>query len=298
MKKILSVGMLALALTVFSQNDVQFSYMPFVRQIVNPAATGQGYSTVLNLIHRQQWTGISEAPVTWLVNFQHFFPALHVAAGINLMDDRLGLEHTQTIKMAYAYRLFFNEQHVLSFGLAGGLMYKRVDVARFRLDDQAEAINIPPDHKTPDFDAGLEWRFRSWMVGVSVTHAGLTFDRSSLFLIPMHFYGYIRKIHTWNPYLQSDFSYAFQSTHYRTLHEAHVSFLYRQMVYAGINFRWNESVVFMGGMEFWQRLRLGYSFDAGIGRLPTWCSHGSHEVFLQYRLQKEVTGQPSPRFFD
>ncbi|MCX7696410.1 MAG: PorP/SprF family type IX secretion system membrane protein [Bacteroidales bacterium] len=298
MRNIFAFICMCYLIKIFSQNDVQLSYMPFVRQVVNPAATGQSSTTVINIIHRQQWTGISEAPITSLINFQHFFPTFHVAVGLNLMDDQLGLEHTQTFKTAYAYRLFFSEQHSLAFGLAGGIIYKKVDVSRFRLDDQSEAINIPPNCMLPDFDGGVEWKIHSWMIGVSATHIGVTFAKSSLFLIPMHFYGYIRKIHTWSPYLQTDLSYAIQSTHYKTLHEIHMSLLYRQMVYAGVSFRWNESVVFMGGMEFGQRLRVGYSFDSGVGRLPTWCSHGSHEIFLQYRLQKDITGQPSPRFFD
>jgi type IX secretion system PorP/SprF family membrane protein len=283
---------------IFGQNDIQLSHQAFVRQYFNPAATGQNLNTVFNTIYRVQWTGINGAPETWVGNFQHYFNAAHLALGVNVIDDKLGLEHHQFIKLAYAYRIFWNENNYLSFGLSAGALFKKIDMDRFSLDDNTEQVQIPENAWKPDFDAGLEFRLKKWMVGLSVTHLGNTFPKSTLFLLPMHYYGYIRFNQSWTPDYELSLSYSMNTTTFITLHELNGSLLFKQLLFGGLSYRFNEAIVTMLGIQLFKQLKIGYSFDMSAGRLPTYVSHHSHEIFLQYLFYKDATGQPSPRFFD
>ncbi len=288
------------AVSANAQNDIQLSQQSFTRLFYNPAACGQNQSSVFNFLTRSQWSGINEAPVTMLVNYQHFFEKPKVAAGINLVNDKLGLENNYNIKAAYSYRMQTGQESFLSLGIGAGVLTKNVDFGRIVFEDAENVDYLALENKwKPDFDAGIEMNWRNLSSGFSVTHINNSAQSANLYTVPRHYYGYLRGLIPLNEQTILSPAYAVNSCVYRTQHEFNLSAFFGNSFYSGLSYRLNESFVVLTGVRFGQVFRLCYSFDMNAGPLNNTMSGGTHEILLQvFPGKKQAVNQPSPRFFD
>lgn len=300
MKTIFIIVALIVATGATAQNDIQLSQQSFTRMYYNPAATGQNSGSVFNFLTRTQWTHINEAPLTMLANYQHYFEKYRFSAGINIVNDKLGLENNYNIKGAYSYRIKTGENSFLNLGIGAGVLSKNIDFGRIILEDveSINTINMENSWK-PDFDAGLEanWPFLS--VGASITHINNSRETSGLLTVPRHYYFYTRGIITLNDQLTLSPAYSLNSCSYRTQHELNLSAFIGNMLFTGLSYRLDESFVILAGIRLNQMFRLNYSYDMNAGAMNNMMSGGSHEILLQINLGgRGNVVQPSPRFFD
>ncbi|PKP02455.1 MAG: hypothetical protein CVU11_11775 [Bacteroidetes bacterium HGW-Bacteroidetes-6] len=297
--KIFIFAFFASVFSAMGQNDIQLSQQSFTRLYYNPAATGQNDGSVFNFLTRYQWVNVNDAPVTMLANYQHYFPKLHFATGVNVVNDKLGLENNYNIKAAYSYRIYTSENSFLSMGIGAGVLSKNIDFGRIVFED-AEPTNYTFENKwKPDFDAGLEMNWKNLTVGTSVTHINNSENASNLYTVPRHYYFYTRGIIPVNEQFVLSPAFSVNSCSYRTQYEFNLSSFTNNTLYTGLSYRLNESFVVLAGVQINQTFRINYSFDMNAGSLNNTMSGGSHEILLQIKLGgKSDVVQPSPRFFD
>jgi type IX secretion system PorP/SprF family membrane protein len=297
--KIFLIAIFASACSVLAQNDIQLSQQSFTRLYYNPAATGQNEGSIFNFITRYQWVNVNDAPVTMLANYQHYFQKYHFAAGLNVVNDKLGLENNYNIKAAYSYRVYTGENCFLSFGIGAGVLSKNIDFGRI-VYEEAEPANYTFENKwKPDFDAGIEMNWKYLTLGTSVTHINNSENAANLYTVPRHYYFYSRGIISVNENFAISPSFSINSCSYRTQYEFNLSSFINKTLYTGLSYRLNESFVVLAGVQINETFRINYSFDMNAGAFNNTMSGGSHEVLLQIKLGgKNDVIQASPRFFD
>jgi hypothetical protein len=76
--------------------------------------------------------------------------------------------------------------------------------------------------------------------------------------------------------------------------EANVSYLFANKAWASVGYRYNYGMTFTGCWNVNDRLRIGYSYDLGIGGMAKYQS-GSHELFLGANFKQKANN--SIRYF-
>lgn len=109
----------------------------------NPAYAGFEDRPAFYVYRRQQWTGISGAPVTTGFNFHTIFNE-KINFGINVMNDKRSILSTSTALLTFGYRASFDEFHYLSFGLSGGVGFNNIDF------DAIDDLLNPSNGGSPD----------------------------------------------------------------------------------------------------------------------------------------------------
>ena len=295
---ILISGLILLAFTAQTQNDIQLSQQSFTRIYYNPAATGQNEYTTFNFLNRCQWVGVNNAPQTMMFNMHKYIDKLNFGLGLNIINDKLGLENNYNIKLAYAYHLRFNENLWLSMGIGAGVLSKNIDYSQMIMEDP-ENLSIEFENRwKADFDAGLEMNWKNLTIGTSVTHIHQSRENSNLYSVPRHFYIYTRYTTPISENTVISPAFSVNSCFYRTQYEINVSAFTHNFLYYGLSYRFDESIIILAGFQINERFRLNYSYDIPSGPMINQNS-GSHEILMQIKLgQGNNLIQPSPRFFD
>lgn len=280
------------------QNDIQFSNQSFMRITYNPAATGQQKYWSANSFVRYQWVDVNNAPVTKLFNIHKYFEKPNIGLGINIVNDKLGLENNYYIKTSYSYHLKLKDETFLSMGLGAGIISKSFDIASLQLEN-SETVDLNSETVLkPDFDAGFEFNNSNWTIGIASTHITNNLFRSDNYIPARHYYFYSRYMLKEFNGVDLSFAYSLNSSKIKTQHEINITAFCKRSMICGYSYRLNESHVIIAGMDINQRIRLLYSYDMNVGRLAG-VSRGSHEVMLQFKLgELKPYVHLSPRFFD
>jgi type IX secretion system PorP/SprF family membrane protein len=103
-----------------------FYLNPFV---YNPAEaiSDQGY---IYLHHRQQWTGVDGAPKFSAVSFNTLLNESRAGIGVKLSNYSRGLLSSNDFSLAYAYGIPVSKKNWLLFGLSGGALSHKIDLAK------------------------------------------------------------------------------------------------------------------------------------------------------------------------
>jgi type IX secretion system PorP/SprF family membrane protein len=72
--------------------------------------------------------------------------------------------------------------------------------------------------------------------------------------------------------------------------------LYRNKIWAGISYRYNNSVNLSGEMLVSPKLRIGVAYDYPISRIHV-VTRGSAELMVGYTFQKDIKKVVNPRYF-
>lgn len=126
-----------------AQFDPQIGQYMFLQTSYNPAAVGEGGLMKVAGLHRMQFIGIKNAPMTTYFCFSSPFQigkSSH-GAGVRFMNDRYGLFTNQTLHVQYAYR------HKIGKGyLSGG-----VDLGFINVGFKGDSVNLKDLNGISDF---------------------------------------------------------------------------------------------------------------------------------------------------
>jgi len=73
------------------------------------------------VLHRQQWVGLDGRPMTSVLNAHSPLLNNRMGLGLSYVHDKLGVMNTHYLAASYAYRLPFENNSILSFGVNAGL---------------------------------------------------------------------------------------------------------------------------------------------------------------------------------
>ena len=153
-----------------AQTEPMYSQYMFNMLGVNPAYAGSREASSFNIFQRRQWIGLQGSPQTTSISFDQSILNKAAGWGIQLYDDKIGVEKADGINLMGATRIRVSEKGVLSGGLSLGLMNYRIDLMnvtdRYTPSDPAFYANL--NKWTPSLGLGLYYNTDNFYAGVSI----------------------------------------------------------------------------------------------------------------------------------
>ncbi len=276
----------------------QFSY--------NPAYAGMDNSLSFTGLYRKQWSGLTNSPITQNINVHMPLYILGGGIGINVENDKLGLEQNLLATLSYNFQIPVGKIGILAIGASGGIFQKTLDGSLILTPEgQYEGFTInhnddlplptaESSELTPTFNAGIYFKTESFEAGLSTvniqepviegTFFSTTLSRNYFFNAAYQF-DLLRTVSVQPSILiKSDFV--------ETQMEASILFKYNDNIFVGGSFRgYNtntaDAVSLIVGLNLSEKIKLAYAYDYTLSDLNL-VSNGSHEIMINYNLGREI----------
>lgn len=302
MKNVIFI-LLFVNISVFAQQDAQYTNYMYNTISVNPAYAGsRGIMSIFGL-HRNQWIGLDGAPVTNVASINTPIENSNLGVGLSFVNDRIGASDETTISADISYTIQTSWNYKLSFGLKGTANLLNVDytkLSRYDVIDPKFQNNIENEF-SPNIGAGVYYYSDKLYLGLSVPnfleHNEFNDNDSTTSLERLHYYligGYVFDLST-----NVQFKPAFMC---KTVVgsplqlDLSANFLFNEKFVLGAAWRWDAAVSAMAGFQISKGLYIGYGYDLETTQLANYNS-GSHELFLRFELSKNKDRVTTPRFF-
>lgn len=299
-KYIVLVITMVSCLALRAQFDPQIGQYMFLPTAYNPAAVGEGDLMKVAGLHRMQFIGIKNAPMTTFFSFCSPFEIgkTRHGAGVRFMNDRFGLFTNQTLHVQYAYR------HKLGKGyLSGG-----IDLGFINVGFKGDSVNLGQmnaeyfdraDEAIPssavsgmtfDLGLGIYYVTPTWWVSGSYSHLSqpkVTWSSTGTQETEMGIRGTM--------YIAG--GYNFRLKHYKDWQlkpsaivmsdfrswDVNLTLLadYKDKYRFGAGYRIAGSVNLLVNIDIISGLSLGYTCELPTNKLMLE-SFGSHELYLAY----------------
>ncbi|MGD0711543.1 MAG: type IX secretion system membrane protein PorP/SprF [Bacteroidales bacterium] len=303
MKKLFITLLFLFSLQMMSiaQNDIQFSNYMFSEITYNPAMAGNSSTLDATLLARQQWTGFAQAPETELFTANCYVDKLSGGVGLSFINDKLGFENSQNLKLMYAYQLRITEKSRLSFGLAFGVLNYSLQGSQLIYNDMTDPNDVlTTQHKAkPDFDFGVAYNASNYAIGLSSTHIDQSLSSATVLDAPRHYYLYAKYKIKAAEKINVIPSIQVRSAMFITQFEVSALMYYASRFWIGASYRPKDAVVGLIGVEITKNFRVGYSYDYNSGPVKSY-SGGSHEILVMgsFNVSPKIVPTKTPRFFN
>ena len=304
---------------IYAQQRPQYTQYIFNNYILNPAISGIENYVDVKAGYRNQWQGLTDAPVTsyfsvhaplgkkftygtatsvsegagsnpmnrsYVQNYKASEP--HHGIGFHVVSDKTGPISRTDVNATYAYHLGLTESLNLAVGISAGVSRLSLDFSKITLEDEFDpAIIAGANTKTqPDLGAGIWLYGPKYFAGVS---AQQLFGQSLAFgnnvvsdqgkHVPHLFFTAGYKF-----YLGDDIA-AIPSTMVKYVSPTPLSIdlnmkvAFRDKFWIGGGYRKDDSFAALAGFNVGSFLNLSYSYDFTTSNLRT-VSNGTHEIVL------------------
>jgi type IX secretion system PorP/SprF family membrane protein len=300
---------------ISAQQDPNFSMYMMNNMYFNPAYVGTADFITGSLFYRNQWAGFNSAPVVQNLSLMIPFPRHHFGLGLNVFNDKLGINGSINANLAFAYYLNLKNGK-LSFGLDLGLKNSTLNYDQLNINDKTDqAFSTSNTSKmNPDFGFGMYYKALRYYAGISISHlngAGLSYtgyksgDQTAS--IARHYYltgGYnieINEDFLLTPSILCAYS---ESKVFSNNISSNITLKleYRGLVWGGLGYRSSDAINIFTGLNvgkinpdiFKENIKIGYCFDLTTGQLPGYNS-GTNELFISYSYTP-VVKRTMPKF--
>lgn len=308
----LCVAILA-AMVSYGQQSPAFTQYSSAYMFINAGYAGMGEGICVSALARQQWAGFADAegnkvaPQDFLINADSPIKVIHGGVGGAIIQDKLGFETNVGIRLAYSYHLQ-TSAGILGMGVGINLVNRSIDFSKFHPVQPNDPALLSAKQGAMIFDGNIGFFFKSnnnYYVGLSATNileskgknlstSGTTirYQTDRTFYL-MAGYSLVLPSH---PRFEIVPSLLIQSDVVSTQYNISTIVNYNSKFWGGLNYRFQESVGFMVGVNF-QGFRLGYSYDLSTLSVGV---PGSHEITLRYcfklKINKNKTSYKNTRF--
>ena len=275
-----------------AQYDATFSHYFDLEPTFNPAAVGKQPKLNITGAYAMSMAGFENNPRTMVLaaDMPFVFAGMNHGAGVQLMNDQIGVFKHQRIALQYAYKLKLGSA-TLGLGLQGALLLENIDGTRL---DPTEANDhaLPTSEETGnavDLGVGLYYMARTWYVGLSAQHLNSPTvelgERHKLHIAPTYYLTSGCNISLRNPFVKIKPSALVRTdgTGYRADISTRVEYTNeKRLLYAGVSYAPTISVTGMVGGRF-HGIVLGYSYEMYTSAIKP--GNGSHELFVGYEQE-------------
>lgn len=155
---------------IFSQNQPIHEQYIFDFSLENPSFVGLNDATIIKLVHRQQWFGISNPPNTTFALVRHRFKDTNLGLGGYIYSDQNGANARYGMQVSASYHLLLksnrNKKNILSFGLSFKGNYHILDQSNFEKDIYDPIINYGRTSSwNINANAGILYSTNSFLLG-------------------------------------------------------------------------------------------------------------------------------------
>lgn len=296
MKKLYIPFFLLVCATVAQAQQLpQLSQYFMNEYVINPAVAGRDNVFDVRTSQRHQWVGIDDAPRTYTLSVHGPLFTEKMGVGMYAFTDIVGPTRRTGFQASYAYHLSFNETAKLSLSASLGLLHYALDGSKLELRDEGDPslANVYESELLPDAKFAAFFYTPELYVGITVPN--LIQNRLNLYernsienrLVP-HFMLMAGYRYTINDDWMVEPSLLFKYVNPAPLKlDFTVRVHYRKMIWAGVNYRTNESFAPAIGYTHKDFLFFGYSYDILTNNLKNY-STGSHEIMVGIRLNRQV----------
>lgn len=291
-RKIITFILLALASSgARAQYDVSFSHYFDMEPSFNAAAVGKQSKLNITAAYSMDFVGFENNPQTMYAAADlpfYFLKGLH-GAGLQFMNDKIGLFSHQRLTLQYAYKhkLFGG---TISGGLSVGLLSESFDGTKLDAGEAGDPALASTKVEGSGFDlgVGLYYMRGPWYVGVSAQHLNAPLvelgETNELQIDPTYYLtgGYNIKLR--NPFLTIKPSALVRTDGVAWRADITGRLIYtndKKMMYGGVGYSPTNSVTFMFGGMF-HGVMLGYSYEFYTSAISP--GNGSHELFIGYQM--------------
>lgn len=312
LKYIISLVMLVVFIansgTILGQQTPLYSQYMFNKYLINPAVAGSEGYTAFNLLAREQWVGLKDAPFTHAICAQtrvspkSWLGRIHqvhsrgakasrmspVGLGGYIFNDHRGLIDQTGVQLTYAFHLDLDESQ-LSFGLSALIVQYSVNKSKLDLADEDQFVNASSLKMiTPDFSFGVYYNAQEWYAGFSAAQliqSALKFGdvAKGAFTQRRHYYlmgGYRFSL---NKQYSIEPSFLLKTTEQLASQlDLGARVYYENNYWGGIAYRTGGAIVVTAGIRY-DKFYFGYSFDYTLNSLQSY-SMGSHELMVAYKF--------------
>lgn len=290
---------------VQAQSEPIYSQYMFNPLNINPAFAGSRGVTSGTMLIRNQWEGIKGAPQTSLLSTEMLLNEGRIGLGIQVMDDRIGIERTSGVLANYSFRIATSERGVLSLGLRGGLLNYRANFTEINTFDPSDpTFGQNVNGFLPAAGAGIYYSTDKFYAGFSVPSllstklsATQRADVGSGSLRNLHMFymmGFVVDL--------SDDVVLKPSMLVKRVNAAPVqvdlnaNIWFKEIFSVGASYRSGDAVVGMLEYQISPKFRAGYAYDYTISNLRSY-NLGTHELMLRFELPTKSSSIVSNRNF-
>ena len=304
-KRILFFLLVLVSYQALAQQPSQYSLYMFNEGTYNPASVGTGNSLILTGVYRQQWQGLTQSPTQQNVNLQMPIYRLSSGIGINVENDKLGLEQNLLATVSYNFQLPVGRSSKFSVGVGGGVFQKTLDGANIRTpegiytgiiehNDNLPLPNNEVSEMTPTINAGIYFKSESLKIGISsvnILEPTIEGDFLSTQLSRNYFITAAYNLDlSRNISVQPSILLKTDQTEWQS--EISLLLKYNDNIFLGGSFRgYNANTIdaaaLIVGVDINERIKLAYAYDFTLSDLNV-VSNGSHELLMQFNLGTDI----------
>ena len=182
-----------------AQQDPQFSQYIFNNLSFNPGYAGSEEAICATALHRSQWVGFEDSPVSTNFAVQSPLSLLHGGIGLNILTDKIGQNEFLSLNLSYAYQVELSGGK-LGIGLSLGVIQDEIDGANIITQNPDPSIPTSVDKASGlDLGIGLFYNSEKLYVGLSSKHVNEPTIATSIDIIDIkrHYYltaGYLHGV--------------------------------------------------------------------------------------------------------
>lgn len=301
--KILILSALLVFVTpiLFGQQQPQYTQYMDNMLYYNPAYAGSRDALSFAVLHRQQWTGFSGAPMT--TSFTAHTPLKYksFAVGISAINDKIGVTNANWVNADASWSMRFKNDSYLSFGLKGGVSILNGDIAsksKENVNDVVLNTNYRNELKV-NGGGGIYYRSTNWFVGAAVPQLFESKYKPGdvIAFNKRHYYFMVGGYFSINSSLKLRPSAMVKVTENAPVAiDASAALIIKDKLWLGANYRFGDSFGAIVQLQFTKQFKLGYGLDISMTKLRSY-NYGTHEILLMYDLVFNKSMMSSPRYF-
>ncbi len=284
-----------------AQQNPHYTQYMFSGLVINPAYAGVDEALSAMVIDRRQWSGLEGAPTTQTLSLHTLTAKRKVGLGLLVVNDKIGIHRNLTIQGSYAYHLKVASNSFLSFGLQAGAFHIRSDYGSIQNGSAPDPKlnNAVINELFFEVGAGLYFRSKRFHWGLSAPEllpktTSLN-ETESIDLKNVNLFSFLKYRMAVSPAWEVEPALLVKYANDLPLSaDAAVTFIYKDILTAGVLYRWDSSLGYLLKARITTQLQFGYAYDFPMGSLNQ-LNNGSHELMVQYLFRYERSGIKSPR---
>ena len=302
---VLLLAIMMIARQACAQQNPLFTQYMFNGLVINPAYTGSHESMTTTFALRSQWTGLKGAPQTQVASAHSPLKLSRSAAGAVFVHDEVGVVNQYMAYGTYAYRIPLSKNAKLAVGGQAGVTYYEANLSELNI----LTSNGQPDPNfyqnesrlLPNLGIGMYYYSKKSYIGLSlptlINNRWNNQDAYTQARQKRHYFlsaGHVFPMGAGlkfkpNVLLKWEEGGPFQ-------YDLNANFLIHEAVWIGVSYRMEDSVDGLLEININKQLSLGYSYGYPISSLAA-VQTGTHEVVLNYRINRNKNIVFSPRYF-
>jgi type IX secretion system PorP/SprF family membrane protein len=285
-----------------AQQEPMYSQYMFNLLHINPAYAGNRTVDNVTLMYRNQWLGVDGAPVTGTLSWDRRKEESNVGYGLQIYNDRLGVEKTSGLQAFYSYRIPF-DRSFLSFGLSAGVLNYRAAFSQVTTTQNGDPL-FQEDVSAilPTVGIGFLYATENWYAALSVPallKTKVTAHNNQVTTGANNHYflttGYLFKVSESFKLKPSVLLKAVTGAPLE--YDFNLNGWIQDIVGVGVSYRTGDAFVGMFELQMTPNIRIGYAYDYLISNLKNY-NKGTHELLLRYEfLPAKSKRILSPRYY-